>query len=302
MINKPSMTLIWPNSAVLFQSINYAQHPDILKKIIQKSRFKADQSDIETLLFALFSEVNNQTDLPMAQLRVPNQIAICADPCYLHPDRDRLLVFAKDLTLTTVEATALIETIQPLLDNFGGQLQQTTPMQWTLTLQNAPDLQFSALAALEGHSVRDNLPTGADQRDWLRLWNEIQMTLFEHPINLQREAKGQLPINAVWFWGAGTLKLHSNLQSVSGQHATLQALVAVAGLPHQFECPARATGQHLHLLPAFDPTQDWADQLVTLATELTTFWQPLRRLQLSSVRLMIPQHGSYALSAWKSWL
>jgi hypothetical protein len=39
--------------------------------------------------------------------------------------------------------------------------------------------------------------------DWYRLVNEMQMFLFQHDVNRERAARGQLPINSLWFWGGG---------------------------------------------------------------------------------------------------
>jgi len=43
---------------------------------------------------------------------------------------------------------------------------------------------------------RQNLP-------WYKLLNEIQMFMYQHPVNQQRIQRGLVPINSLWFWGAG---------------------------------------------------------------------------------------------------
>ena len=35
--------------------------------------------------------------------------------------------------------------------------------------------------------------------------NELQMLLFEHPVNQAREARGELTVNSLWLWGGGGL-------------------------------------------------------------------------------------------------
>ena len=40
---------------------------------------------------------------------------------------------------------------------------------------------------------------------WYRLVNEFQMFMYQHPVNAERLQQGQLPINSLWAWGAGTL-------------------------------------------------------------------------------------------------
>ena len=38
---------------------------------------------------------------------------------------------------------------------------------------------------------------------WYKLLNEIQMFMHQHPANQRRLQRGLLPINSLWFWGAG---------------------------------------------------------------------------------------------------
>ncbi len=40
-----------------------------------------------------------------------------------------------------------------------------------------------------------------EQGDWFRLHNELQMFLYLHPVNRQREQAGQPVINGLWCWG-----------------------------------------------------------------------------------------------------
>jgi hypothetical protein len=48
------------------------------------------------------------------------------------------------------------------------------------------------------------MPAGRDGARIRSLMNEIQMLLYEHPVNLRRERARQLPINGWWLWGFST--------------------------------------------------------------------------------------------------
>jgi len=54
------------------------------------------------------------------------------------------------------------------------------------------------------------LPENSDNNHakikWRRLQNELQMLLHDHPVNAAREARGELAINGIWFWGAGAFR------------------------------------------------------------------------------------------------
>jgi hypothetical protein len=49
------------------------------------------------------------------------------------------------------------------------------------------------------------MPNVSQAGDLLRLISEMQMLLYTHPLNDAREARGALPINAIWFNGSGIL-------------------------------------------------------------------------------------------------
>jgi hypothetical protein len=67
--------------------------------------------------------------------------------------------------------------------------------QWFLRLENNPNIQTK--------------PTGEGAIKWASFSNEIQMLLFEHPINLAREAKRLPIVNSVWCYGLGQIN-HAN--------------------------------------------------------------------------------------------
>ena len=56
---------------------------------------------------------------------------------------------------------------------------------------------------LAGRDAGEWLPSGPDG-GWLRrAMTSVQMWLHGHPLNELREARGELPVNALWFWGLG---------------------------------------------------------------------------------------------------
>jgi hypothetical protein len=71
-----------------------------------------------------------------------------------------------------------------------------------LLLGRAP-LKARALepARCVGASMAANLPGAPTLR---RLGAEVEIWLHEHPVNLERTGRGQLPITGLWMWGGGT--------------------------------------------------------------------------------------------------
>jgi len=97
------------------------------------------------------------------------------------------------------------------------------------------------LSQAAGRNIHGNLPTGAAALRWHQLFNEIQMLLFAHPLNQAREARGELPVNSVWFWGGGGgyVPPQSPYDSASSDEVLVEMLAAAtdisfSGWPEQW--------------------------------------------------------------------
>lgn len=154
-----------------------------------------------------------------------------ADPVHLRLLRDRMVIVpGAALSIPREEAEALCETLNA---HFSGRLQVRieAPERWVAQL--GEDLKLPAGGPLEmaGRTVAPG--PGADA-----LRNEIQMALHEHPVNEAREARGELPINSLWLWGAGP--------APGGAQAPWRSVIAddpiARGLARSARVPARALG------------------------------------------------------------
>jgi len=104
------------------------------------------------------------------------------------------------------------------------------------------------------------------------LVNEVQMLLHAHPLNEAREARGELAINSVRFWGAGRAprRAQCRWQSVAAADPAVRGAARLAGTRHR-ALPGSAPewldrlpedGRHLALLDAretalADLERDW---------------------------------------------
>lgn len=312
------LTIVLPGLArIVGQQINTASIPPTLSKMIKKSRFEANSTGLARLLFNHFSLTPlTDTDLPAVSLIHPKSQIIKADPCYLHPDRDRLLLFSDNLNITTEESTALIAEIQPLLEEFNGQLSALHSDSWLLALSDMPVLSFTALPEVNGKGVDTNLPQGKDQRPWIRLWNEIQMQLYDAEVNQQRISAGKLPINSVWFWGAGTFSPKQNdWLYVQGNGLLLEQLTKQSGVNLNQNTDGSGSsmsslsflksGKVLWVLDELDLESDWQQKLQQLDEKsLQALWKQLKNTSISKITLQIPEYGQYdltSLDTWKFW-
>ena len=128
------------------------------------------------------------------------------EPVHFHLAKDHVVLVAGAAQgLAQAQAQALAQSIAPVLAQDGLSLTVASPGHWLMgDAQQALQLQCAASEAAAGRNVDGYLPDGADARRYRRLLNEIQMTWHDHPVNEQRAADGDLPLNSVWLSGPAT--------------------------------------------------------------------------------------------------
>ena len=124
-----------------------------------------------------------------------------ADPVHLHLQRDQLLLAG--VQPGGEEAAAFCESLNEHFAGQGMEFFAPHPQRWYVRLDALPRIRTTPLSAVLGCNVRRALPTGEDAAHWHRLFNEIQMLLFAHPLNEARVARSELTVNSVWLWGGG---------------------------------------------------------------------------------------------------
>ncbi len=120
------------------------------------------------------------------------------------------------LGLDAATSQALLEALRPLFEEDGWQLRWGAPTRWyashplldglpTASLDRVvgrnPDLWLSADTANNTASKTSSDATRALRR----LQAEVQMSLYQHPLNDRREAEGQDTVNSFWVSGCGRL-------------------------------------------------------------------------------------------------
>lgn len=168
----------------------------------------------EAGLFALFgAEAPADGDLPVAAVTraldlgvIDNGWWLRADPVHLRPQRDRLvLTDSRLLDLTQDEANRLAAEIMEHYKADGWLLKAARPGRWYLKPPRAPRITTTPLAEVVGRDIHPYLPRGADDKAWHTLLNEMQILLHTSRVNDERERRGKLPVNSLWFWGGGRL-------------------------------------------------------------------------------------------------
>lgn len=167
-----------------------------------------------------------------------------ADPVWLRPDINgvRLMAHGEALALAREDADALLAALCPLFEEAGFALDAPHPARWYLRLPADERLPvFSDPGDALGEDVFEHLDISPEARRWRTFASEAQVTLHHHPLNARRAARGQSPVNALWFWGGGRLPVDRARHGRAGYSGddTARALAAAGGqgavLPERFE-------------------------------------------------------------------
>ena len=152
--------------------------------------------------------VTYQADFPEANLSAADHRRVLrADPAYQQIDMNNAtLANPAELALSDDECAALQQTLNSHFADDGIRFEHCNSSRWYCHFDELPEITTVPVSAAIGRDVAECRPTGADARAWRSKLAEIEMLLFEHPINSARQERGQLPVNTLWLWGEGSLK------------------------------------------------------------------------------------------------
>lgn len=158
-----------------------------------------------------------------------------ADPAYAMADAvTARLLACGTLDLTREDSDELACALRPLFGDAGFPLESATASHWYLRCPSGARLpRFAAPEDVLGDDLMEHLPQGDNERHWRYLLNETQVILHNHPVNVRRVQRGQMPVNSLWFWGAGALPewVRTPFTRVFSSDEVAIALARVAKIP-----------------------------------------------------------------------
>lgn len=107
------------------------------------------------------------------------------------------------LALDEAQSRALFEAVRELFESEGFELRWLAPTAWMASHRSLAELPSASLDRAIGRHVDAWLRPDPRARLLRRLQNEVQMLLYTHPLNTEREARGELAVNSVWISGTG---------------------------------------------------------------------------------------------------
>ena len=229
-----------------------------------------------------------------------------ADPVSLTVARDELILLdAAQFPLKAEEATELVTALNQVFSADGLTFHAPSSEHWFVQAAEAPALSTTTLALARGKHIDPLLPQGEDAMLWQRRLTEMQMLLYGHPVNDQREITGQPLVHSVWLWGGGTFPIGRHAAPPGFVDAPRWAALATLGgeispLPSRADVlldgPQRPEAwAWLDLLDearAYHDVWRWREALAELEdTWFAPLWQALLMRRLTTLTLVLEQPG-----------
>lgn len=226
-------------------TVDFALNPHlarhaVLTKLVSKAKISVPELPLEALLSEAFN-LKPDPDYPLAAIAanadgvdLGQHYWMRADPVHLVLQRDSFsLAEPVPLAVSAEHASQLIATLNAHFASDGLAFFLGQSGAWYLRWQESPQIRTNLPSCAIGRDVHGFMPQGEYAGRWLSTVNEIQMLLFEHPVNQLREASGLPAINSIWISGGGTLPLAKRLDhtvALVADHPLYRGLAKWAGL------------------------------------------------------------------------
>jgi hypothetical protein len=175
-------------------------------------RFRAEVLEPgETCQLQRYFRCSQETGWPLAALcrqresgDAGSEFWLRADPVFLQVEMRGARVMALDgFSLTESEMHAMTAALQASFADHGIDRLNSSQDFFYLRIRDGIPLPSAApVTDMLGYDIADYLPS---DRRWMALFNESQIVLHNHPLNVTRQRNGQLPVNGLWFWGGGSM-------------------------------------------------------------------------------------------------
>ena len=135
---------------------------------------------------------------------------------------DRIIVDHSSGEISTEDAAVLVQALREGLAREGYEFYVGTSYRHLLVWKHGKVVELTPPHDILTKRIGDYLPQDEVLRDMMKKSYEI---LKDHPINVQRKAKGLNPANSAWFWGAGTKPMLTSFEQKTGKKAAMISAV-----------------------------------------------------------------------------
>lgn len=324
-------SLFWPDVSQpeIYSDLSMPSLETLLAKGTSKQH---SPQEMEIWLCKAFNIAQQQNSWPVApiMLHVDNpglvkankDFWMRADPVHLRIEQNHIML--ADNQAFKISKEEVEQIVQDLNHNIGTHYNFSflplRPDRWYIRLSKVPEIQTHTLSQVTCMNINGFLPTGNESMIWHKIFNEIQMLLYEHPVNQARESRGELPINSVWFWGGGNMPqlIQAPYTYIWSNHDLPRALATASKLNHS-KLPAHAdewlqngaAGNHLIVLDAllekakYRNAYGWRETLKDLEKDwFSPLYKALRKGKIDQLTITTSSQDFVIIRSnlWKFWL
>ena len=134
----------------------------------------------------------------------------CITPCHWQVGMNEVIMLnPAEMGLSEDESKQLLAAIQPYFQEDGLEVVYESPLIWQAKSQLFEGLPFASLDRVVGQNVKPWMPDASKAphaKSLQRLQSEMQMLMYQHPVNDQRSLEGRWTLNSFW--------VHRNLEQL----------------------------------------------------------------------------------------
>jgi hypothetical protein len=120
-------------------------------------------------------------------------------PCHWQVGMNEVtLLEPHELALNEQESKQLLSAIQPYFEEDGLQVVYESPLVWRVKGDLLDDLPLASIDRVVGQNIKPWMPEHQRAKTLQRLQSEMQMLLYQHPVNDERSLKGRWTVNSFW--------------------------------------------------------------------------------------------------------
>jgi hypothetical protein len=124
-------------------------------------------------------------------------------PAHWHVGRDHVtLADPAALNLSADESRAAFGAVRELFESEGFRVEWGATLRWYVAHDRLAELPTASLDRVIGRNV-ELWMRGTQDKLIRRLQSELQLLLYPHPLNDEREQRGELTLNSFWLSGCG---------------------------------------------------------------------------------------------------
>lgn len=161
------------------------------------------------------------------------------------PYEKKTIIDHSSSEISTEDCAVLVKAVQDAIVKAPFSLYVGTSYRHCLIWEKGKVVELAQPHDIPGRVIGDYLPTEPLLREMMEKSYEV---LNDHPLNVERAAKGLNKANSMWFWGAGTKPMLTSFTEKTGlKGAMISAVDLLKGI-------AVGAGMHVEIVPGANGT------------------------------------------------